>query len=442
MDTGEAKATTACKTKQSESDMKSSYTKVVIDGEEDKTRFKCNLCDYESEKERGMSNHYGKMHKAKAEKRRRSNEVENSAVKKKKDDNGESDDFDESIAAETFVDKGDAITDSQAENICEKFIFDCDGDENKEERNENKENEERREENEELRAKVASLEEAMVEKDEMMEICTAKKDSLEKDMIDKQAQIDRYRRVIVGMDKVIKSKGENRAGTSEDKAKVKKMNEEAKEREKKMETMGKRLDEMTRKVGEEANMRAKAEAEVLRSQKTIENLLRIVEKEKSGSPRRRERESRSRAGSPERAECRDLSKPDGCRFGAKCKFYHPAGKGMVVERQQNQDCMHWVEGHCNFADRCKYKHIPEKKGSKQGGQKQTNERQQGFAEALAMVREAVAGGSQQQQTFTHMGQQQRPMVQQQQQQQQPILMITQPVYGQQQGWGQGPAQRH
>ena len=44
------------------------------------------------------------------------------------------------------------------------------------------------------------------DKDEMLKLLTASKDSLETDAIDKKAKIDKYQRVIVGMDKVIKSK--------------------------------------------------------------------------------------------------------------------------------------------------------------------------------------------------------------------------------------------
>ena len=59
---------------------------------------------------------------------------------------------------------------------------------------------------EELQAKLACMEKAMKEKDEMLELLTASKDSLEKDAIDRKALIDKYRRAITGMDKVIKGK--------------------------------------------------------------------------------------------------------------------------------------------------------------------------------------------------------------------------------------------
>ena len=60
--------------------------------------------------------------------------------------------------------------------------------------------------NGELNAKLACLEKEMQEKDKMLKLLTASNDSLEKDATDRKAQIDKYRRVIVGMDKVIKSK--------------------------------------------------------------------------------------------------------------------------------------------------------------------------------------------------------------------------------------------
>ena len=60
--------------------------------------------------------------------------------------------------------------------------------------------------NGELKAKLACLEKEMQEKDKMLKLLTASNDSLEKDATDRKAQIDKYRRVIVGMDKVIKSK--------------------------------------------------------------------------------------------------------------------------------------------------------------------------------------------------------------------------------------------
>ena len=439
MDSGEIKAVPAVKMKLSESDKKLFYTKSE---EEEKVKFKCNLCDFESEKEKGMNNHFGKMHKAKAEKRRRSNEVEDSTTKKKKDSDEKEDGFDESVA-EKYLDNDSSFTQSQMENyddICEKYKNEKSQEEI--EVMESKADQELKEENDELKAKLASLEEAMAAKEINMEICSGRNDALEREAIDKQAQIEKYRRVIERMDQIIKKQGGNKAGTNEEKVKIKKLNEEVKEKERKIEMLEKKLDEALRKVGEESNMRAKAEAEVLRSQKNIENLMRIVEKERSASPGRKGRES---TGSVDRVECRDLSKPGGCKFGSRCKFLHPAGRAEA-EVARNQDCNHWMEGHCNFSDsRCRYTHAPEKKGLRQGDNKQTNERQQGFVEALAMVREAMAGGTQQQQQqqqqqqippLMNMNNQQRPVGQQQ-----PMMMMMQPMNGQQ-GWAPGPTMRH
>ena len=49
---------------------------------------------------------------------------------------------------------------------------------------------------EELKAKLASLEEAMAEKEMSLEICTARNEALEREAIDRKAQIDKYRRAI------------------------------------------------------------------------------------------------------------------------------------------------------------------------------------------------------------------------------------------------------
>ena len=430
------------------------FSAFTVDGQE---RFACHHCDLKADKVGSMKRHitakHGKLHKAKGEKRRRSNGVEDSTTKKKKEDGGKEEEFDESVV-DKYLDNDSSFTQSQIENydaICEKYKNES----NKEEVEviENKVDEALKEENDELKAKLASLEEAMAEKEISMEICTGRNEALEREAIDRKAQIEKYRRVIERMEQIIKKQSGNQANVSEEKAKIKKLNEEVKEREKKIGLLEKRLDDAVRKVGEESNLRAKAEAEVLRSQKNIENLMRIVEKERSTSPGRRGKESTSNS---ERVECRDLSKPGGCKFGSKCKFYHPTSKAGG-EAARSQDCINWMDGHCAFSDKCRYTHAQEKKGVRQGDNKQTKERQQGFAEALAMVREAIAGGTQQQQqqqqTQTqfpslmnanlqamNMGQQQQQQLQQQQQQQ-PMMMMMQPLDAQL-GWASGPSMRH
>ena len=462
--------------KHSDSYFEVKYT----DGEgEEKVKLRCKVCDYENSKEGGMKRHITAMHKDKvktqAEKRRLSGDKTESSQKKAKEGkNAETvaKEFDEALLDEWDT-EGD-ITATQvskldeALSMCEKEegvkVTEKDGEKKDETEIMKRDIEELKQDNVELKATVASLEETVETKDNLLDIYKAKNESLEMEAINKDAAVEKYQRCLNKMLEKINTREDKKEEPDKDaKAKVKKLSDEVKEKEKKVVEAEKKLVEMTRKLGEESNLRVKAEAEVVRIQKMSDNMVRIMEKKDSGvTEERREEGTASREERKVWGICYDLSKPGGCRFGSRCKYEHPAeqgrrggageqgrGRGGAGEEQgRREDCYHWLQGACMFPDyKCDNIHDQQKKGSRLRLQQQ--QQQQAFVEAPAMVRgarsTAVGGGEagQQQPVLMVVGQQpmggQQYMLGQQQQvlgQQHMVGQQQQPMVGQQYMVGQ------
>ena len=267
---------------------------------------------------------------------------------------------------------------------------------------------------------------------------------------------------------------------SREKAKIKKLTNEAKAKQKANDDLQEQLKEMTLKAAEETKRRVSTEVELTRSEQRVDRLLKIQEKEKSSSINKEKEKD---------TVCRDWLKPTGCRYGSGCRWLHPQGEGRQGGGRQNEarqgevvkvsDCKHWMIGYCMFPDqKCMFIHSKEKKGTtKQQNQnlsqnmnQTTGMKQQDFSETLAMVkevREAMAGGmmNQNQQMQPQMRSQQQVMIpqmmnqqsqsQNQQpqimnllphmmnQQQMPTMMMMQPMLLPSQGWSSqtGPQPR-
>ena len=121
---------------------------------------------------------------------------------------------------------------------------------------------------------ISTLEEELKVKEDLYQMSEAKNNSMEIDSLQKQANIEKFNRILVNVTaENRKLKEDAKAGTnSEVKAKVKKLTEEIKEKNKKMDDSEKRIRELMKKFGEENNLRAKAEAEVVRANKMIDHL--------------------------------------------------------------------------------------------------------------------------------------------------------------------------
>ena len=130
---------------------------------------------------------------------------------------------------------------------------------------------------------LSCMEEAAKVKDDLLQISEAARNSLEIDGLQKQAQIEKFMRIFGNMTTKIKRLEEDASvGNGMDvKGKVKKLIDELKEKSKKLEDSGKRNSDLMKKFGEETNLRAKAEAEVIRANKLIDYLHEELEVRRS-----------------------------------------------------------------------------------------------------------------------------------------------------------------
>ena len=162
-----------------------------------------------------------------------------------------------------------------------------------------------------------------------------------------------------------KLKEEAKAATnSELKGKVKKLSEEIKEKNRKQEDYEKRMTDLMKKFGEETNLRAKAEAEVVRANKMIDYLHEIIEQKKEPIGHGAIAAEASKRKSFIIPRCLDQDKPTGCPFRDTCRYIHDEGR-QEAKIQKTEDCSFWLEGSCRFTDQaCRFVHDIKKKGSK------------------------------------------------------------------------------
>ena len=94
-------------------------------------------------------------------------------------------------------------------------------------------------------------------------------------------------------------------------------------------------------------------------------------------------------GAEGRGVCRDLDKPGGCQWGARCRYFHPEERGRSSE-SKTKDCVFWMEGGCKFSpEYCQGIHDQNKFKTKQPRQDK-----QDFVQALVKdaVSQALTGG--------------------------------------------------
>ena len=129
---------------------------------------------------------------------------------------------------------------------------------------------------------ISALEEKLKVKEDLYQMSEAKINSLEIDGLQKQAKLEKFNRIVVNVTADNKKlKEDAKAGSSSElRGKVKKLSEEIKEKNKKQDDSEKKINELMKKLAEETNMRAKAEAEVVRATKMIDYLHEILDKKK------------------------------------------------------------------------------------------------------------------------------------------------------------------
>ena len=112
---------------------------------------------------------------------------------------------------------------------------------------------------------------------------------------------------------------------------------------------------------------------MVRATKVIDNLQEILDLKKrelegSSDTRQNVVNNISQLGEgmvePSRTKCRDHDKPEGCKFGDTCKFFHDKSK-ETFRIQKTGDCSFWLDGSCKYSDKmCRNVHNPAKKGLK------------------------------------------------------------------------------
>ena len=401
----------------------------VVDKDGTET-FKCDECGNDFKTMTGAKQHMAKKHRARSEDGEEDDEAKRARTEGKKDTS-----FNEEIL-EGFDDTNEeALTASQVASL-EEYLSSYDNPKIKNVEESSKSSEvkeddddevedgklesakeriqELEEELNETKAKLESLERDTERKDNLIDLFKSTKEELEREAINKDATINRYQKHLVKLksdnDELIKQS--NTGLDKDNKAKIKKLNEEMKVKDKKVADTEKKLLEATKKVGEESNKRVEAEIRMKSLEKALENLTKLTDigGSSSGEAReqeggRREQGSRRKEQESERREhggsrkdsrlpgsgsvCRDLLN-GWCSYGSACMHFHPEGVGREAQVKQ-VDCIHWLDGHCMFPDnKCKNIHDLEKKGTKKKSTRQD------FSEALAMVKEvrdAVAGGA-------------------------------------------------
>ena len=96
-----------------------------------------------------------------------------------------------------------------------------------------------------------------------------------------------------------------------------------------------KVEEMTKRAEEETIKREKAEEEIKQGQELIRSLRRsLASRGMKGEVRREEAPYISRRRS--RVRCWDLTRPGGCRYGARCRYLHP-GVEVVRAEESQQD---------------------------------------------------------------------------------------------------------
>ena len=389
----------------------------VVDKDGTET-YKCDECGNDFKTKTGAIQHMAKKHRARSE-----DEDDDDEVKRAKTEGNKEASFNDDLLLQEFEDKdGEALTASQVSSLDDMLSkyddvktgnMEENSDKTKKDADDKVEDvelesaleriQEVEEELNEVKATLESLERAVETKDNMIDLYKSRKEELEMEAVNKDALIQRYQKTLwkIKSDKAEQQKESNTSSEKENKAKVKKLNEEAKAKDKKIADTEKKLLDALKQVGEEANKRVEAENRMRSLEKTLANLTKMADMGGSSRVETREQESRRREQESERREhggsrrdgsrtvCRDLLS-GWCSYGSACRHFHPEGVGREAQVKQ-VDCIHWLDGSCMFPDnKCKNIHDPNKKGTKKKATKQD------FSEALAMVKEvrdAVAGGA-------------------------------------------------
>ena len=211
-------------------------------------------------------------------------------------------------------------------------------------------------------AKIESLEDALKSNKELLDISQATANSLEIKLNLEKDKTKQFEGVFKTMEQNILTL-ENAAQENVDpvsERQIKSLKDELKTKKKEIDDANKRANDAIKKLKDETNARSKAEAENIKLSKMITCQSQIIDKmeDKTGEKRRRSKSEdrrdvrRRRSRSPEKKQqespvrrgrngerrgmrstskerrrskekCWDFEKPEGCKYGPRCKYFHP-----------------------------------------------------------------------------------------------------------------------
>ena len=207
---------------------------------------------------------------------------------------------------------------------------------------------------------IAQLKEEIEKKENFNMVAQGKINGLEQENARNIAMAEKFHRIARNLQEENKNLKEN--GSAELKNKLNKAREDIRKKDKEIKDDKSNLTEVHKKLADEMNIRAKAEAEVVKLSKVIDSLNELLDKKKKATvPDKEQQAVQSNKG---KTKCRDQNKPGGCKFGTTCMFEHDDAL-ETVEIIKTVDCKHWMGGHCKFSDKnCRDRHDERKRGIK------------------------------------------------------------------------------
>ena len=373
----------------------------------DEAKFACDRCDFMGNTNRAVKLHWSKKHRREAQEeddaKVKGKEVKQVEAKKLKEDLEKT----KKDWQDMYDEDGNPLDESTAETTLNESEMET---ELTQDITTSTPKTKRRqyENDDELNVKIAELEslkELMKVKEELLNIANAKIASLEEQNIKKTEKIEKSDKIFDRINEKMEEAKKNKKGDDP------KLRKELNENNKEINNLNQRLSENLKKIRDESNLRAKAEADLITKDSTIECLKEILAKHKSASQQAESGRTPSPQSSRNQAQerrselCRDFQRHGFCYRGNKCIFFHPPGRNQPScqpDSSMKPDCRYWLEGYCRKDEKqCRGKHDPAQCGTqakqqpRQSTQNPVNFNNQDFVQSLAKtVSQSLVGGQQ------------------------------------------------
>ena len=131
---------------------------------------------------------------------------------------------------------------------------------------------------------------------------------------------------------------------------TKRRKKEAVAKTKEISDLKEKLAEALKKKRDEITMRAKAKADMISKQQTIDVMSEIIVRQ-SGKNVQKEQQEQVPTENKSKQLCRDVMKPEGCRWGKRCLYFHPPGSiPSATQSGDKPDCSFWLAGYCKYSE--------------------------------------------------------------------------------------------